>query len=60
MLDVKGLVTNVLFSAIFMGFGTGGFCEAIAVREGLLWLGSYDSALLKKEVSSIFVYIANY
>jgi len=35
-------------------------CDAIAVREGLLWLGSYDSALSKAEFSSIIDYIANY
>jgi len=31
----------------------GAACEAIALREGLLWLGSYDSALLNVEFFSI-------
>jgi len=35
-------------------------CQAIALRERLLWLGSYDSALSKEQFSSIIDYIANY
>jgi len=34
-------------------------CEAIALREGLLWLGSYDSALSKEEFF-IIDYIVSY
>jgi len=35
-------------------------CEAIAPRDGLLWLGSYDSAIPKEEFSPIIDYMASY
>jgi len=47
---------EILFSASFMVchwrfLAWSNFaCEAIALRGGLLWLGSYDSALSKEEL----------
>jgi len=64
MMYVGGLVTHFLFSESFM-VAMGGFCmvdfacEALALREGLLQLGSYDSILLKEEFSPIIDYMAN-
>jgi len=65
MLDVAGLVRNFLFSASLMvchgRFSRGRILRvAIALREGLLWFGSYYSALSKEQFSSISANIANY
>jgi len=67
LLDVAGLVRNVLCVQRFIYglpwevYAWSNFaCDDIALGEGLLWLGSYDSALSKDEFSSIIDYIANY
>jgi len=60
MLDVGGLVRNCIYGLpqvfVWLYFA----CKAISLREGLLWLGSYDTALSKEELTSIIDFIANY
>jgi len=58
MLDVGGL-EGMFVQGFMYGFSREVFawsnfaCDAIALREGLLWLGSYDSALSKEKFNSI-------